>query len=273
MKFILLIYLTIFYQFIDQASSSVFSLDGYEIEWTEKEEYVEFKFSTIVKTSNNIWTSFALSFDQIMGNDNALICKIFGSQQTVEHAFNSGKSRPNVLSEQNPSVGLSNIKVQFEDNKLTCSFNRQKSLPDINNYFNTNSSYYILLARGTINENGILNYHLQDRTSSDNLLNFHSNQENSEATFISTETTSTKLSLSSTRPEIGQFISSGSFSSKGYLLSWKGTQEYTVFSSEKSIQSKNMRIKRQNSFPNVYIGFGLSEDKIMVIISYFLSFS
>ena len=53
-----------------------------------------------------------------MGNDNALICKIFGSQQTVEHAFNSGRSQPNVLSVKNPSVGLSNIKVQLEDNKL-----------------------------------------------------------------------------------------------------------------------------------------------------------
>lgn len=268
MNLIFLIFLAISYQLIEQVHSDEFFLDEYKIEWTENEEFIEFKFSTIVDSFNNIWTSFALSFDQIMGNDNALICKIFGNQQMVEHAFISGRFRPDVLSQQNPSIGLSNIKVQLEENKLTCSFNRLKFLPNLDNYFNTNSSYYILLAKGTTNDNGIINRHsLTDRTFSNTILNFQSIQDISEATFNSTITTSTRLSTDSKPSQIGQFISSGSFNSKGYLLSWKGTQEYTVFSSEKNlIQSNIKRVKRQNSFSNVYIGFGLSQDKIMVNI-------
>ncbi|RNA26705.1 hypothetical protein BpHYR1_047819, partial [Brachionus plicatilis] len=88
MKLVIFYLMVYFYNSINKVGSDELTLSDYSLEWIEMEEEMEFKLNTIVEDSDNIWTSFALSFDDQMGNDNALICKMYGTDRKVDHAYN-----------------------------------------------------------------------------------------------------------------------------------------------------------------------------------------
>jgi hypothetical protein len=92
-----------------------------------------------------------------MGNDCVCLCKIVNNVASVEHYFNSGKSKPSLLDGTRPSVGITNPIVKVENGVMTCSFTRAKSIKTVarqlteSNYFDINNQYYLLHARGPIN--------------------------------------------------------------------------------------------------------------------------
>lgn len=94
------------------------------------------------------------------------------------------------MNSANPSVGLSNQAVNFNNSWLSCSFTRQLSLPAQQSYFDLSKIYYVLGSFGTISngelvvkiklcENflktifkGLLQYHGNNRVFSSSLNSF-----------------------------------------------------------------------------------------------------
>ncbi len=56
----------------------------------------------------------------------------------------------------NPQNGLTNINVKLDNEKLVCSFKRTKYIPDVDNYFDLNEKYYLLFAKGSLKQDGIV---------------------------------------------------------------------------------------------------------------------
>ena len=74
------------------------------------------------------------------GEDGVVICQVENGQPLIVQAFNKGQDKPIRLS--NPSAGLSKTSVKLENGHLICSFRREKSLPNIGNYFDLHNKYF-----------------------------------------------------------------------------------------------------------------------------------
>lgn len=74
----------------------------------------------------------------------------------VQHYFNPFLGVSEVLKEDEPTVGLKNSKISFAQGFLTCSFSRAKIVAGINNYFDLNKNFYLLLAKGPLDAGWIL---------------------------------------------------------------------------------------------------------------------
>ena len=79
------------------------------------------------------------------------MCKYIDGVGSIEHYFNLQKTRPSLLLNENPTIGISNAVVSTDQGFLICTFSREKSNPSIQNYFDLNMDYYLLLAKGSIN--------------------------------------------------------------------------------------------------------------------------
>jgi hypothetical protein len=79
------------------------------------------------------------------------MCKYSNGVGTVEHYFNKAKLIPTLLVNENPTIGISNAAVSTNQGFLVCSFSREKSNPSIENYFDLNLDYYLMLAKGILN--------------------------------------------------------------------------------------------------------------------------
>jgi hypothetical protein len=79
------------------------------------------------------------------------MCKYIDGVGSIEHYFNSQRARPSFLLNENPTVGISNSVVSTDQGYLICSFSREKANPSIENYFDLNMDYYLLLAKASIN--------------------------------------------------------------------------------------------------------------------------
>ena len=79
------------------------------------------------------------------------MCKYSNGNGAVEHYFNKAKLTPTLLINENPTVGISNTVVSTDQGFLICSFSREKSNPSIENYFDLNIPFYLLLAKAGLN--------------------------------------------------------------------------------------------------------------------------
>ena len=154
-----------------------FEAGSFGLSWIDSHHEIDFLFTThFSESTNNIYSAIGFSKDTKMvnkietklcvkskviniwfllkGEDGVVYCTLSNNGSSVIQAYNPSKVRPVLLDAKNPSIGLSNIKVKFENGKLICSFKRAKHLPGINNYFDLNNKYYILLALGKLNEEG-----------------------------------------------------------------------------------------------------------------------
>ena len=117
-------------------------------------------FSSRVSDLNNVWSAFAFSKDEFMGDDNVCLCKISSSKMSIENYYNSkAYKEPILLDVNHPSIGFSNIKLSLQDDVFTCSFTRENFISNISNYFSMNNNYYLLFASGKIT-NGKLSFGL-----------------------------------------------------------------------------------------------------------------
>ena len=84
------------------------------------------------------------------------VCKIVNGQTSIEHHYNNNNRQSPLMSQSNPAIGFSNMVSSFQNNVLTCSFTREKSMPNVTNYFDVGSQkYYILTADGNTDSNGL----------------------------------------------------------------------------------------------------------------------
>ncbi|CAF0906542.1 unnamed protein product [Brachionus calyciflorus] len=195
-------------------------IGDFSLFWVERAVDVVFVFSTKVSSTNNLWTSFAFSYDKIMGDDSVIICQISTYKKSVETYFNHGRYRPNLLDPLEPTFGLSNIKIEINNGELTCAFSRKKYSTEIENYFDSRIDPYILFAKGSTDDNGLINYHAGNRIARQDPIDLRFGSKlTSELPFSSTSTqTTTKIIPNLNECLIGD-----------YGLFWKDEGNYTNF--------------------------------------------
>ena len=131
--------------------------------WTDNGDSVRFSYSvhlpslearsepsSTVAIMSNYYISFAFSNDTLMGGDNVVCCKVYEGEGSVQQMYNLGRSRPILIDEANPKIGISNDAISFEDGFLNCAFDRLKSMPNVTKYYDLKNDYYLLLAKGNV---------------------------------------------------------------------------------------------------------------------------
>ena len=73
------------------------------------------------------------------------MCK--APEYTIERYYNNDKSP---VKSSNPSAGISNSIVKYENGVLKCSFTRDKSLANVDQFYNLTRPTYILVAQGQL---------------------------------------------------------------------------------------------------------------------------
>ena len=91
-------------------------------------------------------------------DDDVNMCLYNSANGTVKHYYNKDKNAPGLLLGSNPTIGYSNIVVSYNNGLLTCSFDRVKSISNVQNYFDLSNNYYLLLANGKTNGGGMNKY-------------------------------------------------------------------------------------------------------------------
>lgn len=143
---------------------------NYEVYWSNNGSATTYSLSSANGNSPNQWIGMGFSFDQMMGDDSVVICKYVCNngvcKGSAESRYNNGKFNE-LADPQNPSAGLSNVRVQLANGRLTCSFIRQNNIASLQKYFNVGltQSWYLLNARGPTDQNGNVLYHFQREAS------------------------------------------------------------------------------------------------------------
>lgn len=70
------------------------------------------------------------------------------------HYYNDFNSKSILLSNTNRLIGFSKINIKKVNGGLICTFRRAKMLINVQNYFDTTKSYYILAAIGKLDDSG-----------------------------------------------------------------------------------------------------------------------
>ncbi|XP_071780167.1 putative ferric-chelate reductase 1 [Centroberyx gerrardi] len=102
------------------------------------------------------YVSFALSLDKWMGNDDVYLCVNDAGRVTISPAYVSGRTHPELA----PEVALWDRAWRLADGVIQCRFHRNALLPQLENRFDLNQSYFLFLAHGRADKGFI---HRHDR--------------------------------------------------------------------------------------------------------------
>jgi hypothetical protein len=81
------------------------------------------------------------------GDDDVSLCR--HDQKSIGHYYNFAPTLPRPVLASDLSVGFSNMRVNYENGLVRCSFNRKKNMPNVNDYFDlAGDTYYLLVAYG-----------------------------------------------------------------------------------------------------------------------------
>lgn len=152
-KYFLFFFLQFFY-----CQDSQLTLDGLNLSWTDLGDSIQFSYRTIALATDNVWIGIGFSKDNLMGNDDMVICKISNNTKTVERHFSLGKFRPPLLDPERPKIGLTKTNVFMYGPEMTCEFTRLKSMEMYTNYYDIRKSHYLLFAKGLTDKNGKFAY-------------------------------------------------------------------------------------------------------------------
>ncbi|XP_070553305.1 DOMON domain-containing protein FRRS1L-like [Ptychodera flava] len=91
------------------------------------------------------WIAVAFSYDKKMGNDSGVMCISDGSGMSgsVRTFYNDGH-----VSILGGTDGLSDVSSTVEDETISCSFTRDKSLPGDPRFFDLAMDFYLLMGTG-----------------------------------------------------------------------------------------------------------------------------
>ncbi|RNA13986.1 ferric-chelate reductase 1 [Brachionus plicatilis] len=136
--------------------------------WRQIDSQVEFIIAAKFKNLKQKWLAIGFSHDKLMGNDSVVACKYNTENDLkIHNYFNPGQIDPELIDSKDPSSGLSDIKIINDKGLLICSFKRDIS-KNIENFFDLNQNYYILMAKGDLEKDGLLTYHGGDKVISQN---------------------------------------------------------------------------------------------------------
>ncbi|KAK0130708.1 putative ferric-chelate reductase 1 [Merluccius polli] len=110
------------------------------------------------------YVSFGFSDDRQMGNDDIYICALeTNGFVQVQHAFSTGKRKPNTL----PLGNVSNVMGSLQDGVISCSFTSMNPISTQQRFTDFNTPYYLLYAYGPTSNVGDIRFHIGDFSSSD----------------------------------------------------------------------------------------------------------
>jgi hypothetical protein len=94
------------------------------------------------------------------GEDDVVLCQVNNDVQNIHHYHNpsieSGQ-KTILLDVQNPSLGLSDLRISIDDNILTCGLSRKNKIANNENYFDASKmKYHLLFAYGENDQESIL---------------------------------------------------------------------------------------------------------------------
>lgn len=144
MKILLLILVT-----ISSCSCASYQISRLYVTWNVNFEDTEFYMTANLSDLadiENCWLSIGINNRHGMYGANAVVCRKSPDETWVKHYLN-GFSDSSIFDENDPTLGLSQTKVEINGDNLTCKFTR-KNLLNHKNYFEINytSSYYIIHA-------------------------------------------------------------------------------------------------------------------------------
>lgn len=150
-------------------SNTEFKIDDFHLDWTDQGNTIRLKLKVSNFTSSNVWAGIAFSRDRMMGDDDTIICKTFNGENKIERSYLTGKSRPSLLNESKPKLGLSNLSISFKNGILTCNITRLKASRN-KKVLNARNRFHILLAKGRTDINGNCLYHGSKRFVSESFI-------------------------------------------------------------------------------------------------------
>ncbi|XP_078136990.1 putative ferric-chelate reductase 1 isoform X1 [Sander vitreus] len=109
-----------------------------------------------MKGPSNGYIAFGLSDDQNMGNDDIYICGIGSNGMVqVQHAYSTGRTRPNIL----PLGNVSGITVSVQNGVISCSFTSMNII-SLQRTTGFSNAYYLLFVHGP-SSNGQIRIHTE----------------------------------------------------------------------------------------------------------------
>ena len=140
-------------------------------------------------TSGSGYAAIALSDDDKMGDDSVMACIIDKDVTDINMYWNTESYNSVPLLDKH--LGLSNISKSYANGYAVCTFRRKAitQIPDDNQnlieFDINNSSYYLLLALGNIDSEGIIQHHDTTSKTSDSInLGTYGPIKNSSALFV-----------------------------------------------------------------------------------------
>jgi len=102
------------------------------------------------------WVAVGLSTDQTMGNDSVIDCIRLADGSYLTQMSYNGVHMNDVLNP--PTIGITRASATFENGTLKCVVTRQVKVNNAR-VFNLDNQYYLLLAQGLVDANGVKQYH------------------------------------------------------------------------------------------------------------------
>ncbi|XP_060600501.1 ferric-chelate reductase 1-like isoform X4 [Ruditapes philippinarum] len=119
------------------------------VTWRDLGTAVQFElFGKPDRSFNDAWVAVGFSSDTRMGDDSVTECVYSNGFIQGFSSYNTGYSNPRRLNP--PKVGLINVDGYYNDGVLFCSFIRQKSLPQIQGFFDLEQDWHIMFAHGKV---------------------------------------------------------------------------------------------------------------------------
>ncbi|KAM4606162.1 putative ferric-chelate reductase 1 [Polymixia lowei] len=109
------------------------------------------------------YVSFALSLDKWMGNDDVYLCVRDEDRVTINAAYVSGRTHPEIA----PEAVLFDQAWRLSDGVIQCRFWRNVLLPRMENRFNLDQRYFLFLAHGRADHGFIHRHDRQPLISTD----------------------------------------------------------------------------------------------------------
>ena len=84
----------------------------------------------------------------MQGDDSVVACILKSEKTAVETHYTPSKDLA-ILESENPTIGITNPRVNIVDGFFNCSFSRKKTVPGYEFYYDlSNQEYYLLAAFG-----------------------------------------------------------------------------------------------------------------------------
>lgn len=132
-------------------SGSTFATVSYVRRNAQETDFV-FTWDVPSSWSNDyFWTGLGFNQKEGMNGASVVICKHSSTGDRIDHEYTEYYG-VNMLDQQSPQNGLSNMAIRVEGNKMVCSFTRQNSVegPSSGRYFPfvSNGKFHVIAARG-----------------------------------------------------------------------------------------------------------------------------